>query len=260
MTVADHAERVCELMHIMGVTQATLVGHGMGAAIALHLRSMAPACATQVILVDPDLIAVAPAEPPESPGGRPAPHRCLSGRLRGRMRRIAMLEPVWRKLAPGWLASELHAAMLPAYALREVGVRALDSFLVNYRTREGREAVCAQLRALKRLPTTPTIVRPLSHESAITIASGMLASRRSQVCLTHLTDYLHQVTGTRVAIHQMAGVAHMAPEEAPDRLGSLISDVVRRQYKTESGVAILGDTATGIADVNSNNPPHSTQS
>lgn len=226
MTVTAHAMRVKQLLDIMGVDRATVVGHGMGAAIALHLSHVAPERMAQMILVDPGFLSVAR-------GGRTvsALHdpddSGIRARLSGRLARLAFCEPLWRRVAPGLLASELHAAMLPAYARRDIGVRALDSFLVNYRSREGREAACAQLRALKRpnatgVPDVAVTPTPLS----IAVTTGMLISPRSQRGVARLVERLRTITGTDIPVHQLSGVAYMAPEEAPDRLGAVISDVI----------------------------------
>lgn len=217
MTVGDHATRVRHLMDIMGVSTATLVGHGMGAAIALTVAGQAPERVSRLVLVDPDLIAA------EQYHASARVRRQLRGRLSVRMTRVALFEPLWRRLAPGWLASELHSAMLSAYARRDIGVRALDSYLVNYRTRDGRESACAQLRALKRTTREPTLdTTPPLLRCPITLAVGMLASRRSQHVTKQLLHYLPTRTTGDVSVHQLAGVAHMAPEESPDRLGTVI--------------------------------------
>ena len=133
MTVAAHADRVVALLDVLGVPIASLVGHGMGAAIAMRVAFVQPTRVARLALVNPTLLSRRPRE----------------RRVSGRVSRLAALVPLWRRLAPEWLASALHDSLLPAYAQRSIGAHSLDHYLKSFRTREGRDAACAQLLAFR---------------------------------------------------------------------------------------------------------------
>ncbi|MCO4101711.1 MAG: alpha/beta hydrolase [Gemmatimonas sp.] len=213
MSVAGHAARLAQLLDVMGVPSAMLVGHGMGAAIAARVAHEQPARIAHLMLVNPTLLA---ATAPEA-------------RLNRRVRRLAMLVPLWKRLAPSWLASALHAALLPGFAHRDVGARALDVYLQPFRLRDGRDAACAQLVALNRSrgDTVDALAPGALHcPTALVLgdADPFLNAARS----ARLVTWIGQATNTRATIHQLPGVAHVAPEEAPDRLGTLVGELLTR--------------------------------
>lgn len=213
MTVAAHAARLSQLLDVMGVPVASFVGHGMGAAIVAAVAHQQPERTARVALVNPTLLA----------------DSARDATLSRRIRRVAALVPVWQRLSPGWVASALHAALLPSYAHRDLGARSLDVYLNGFRTRDGRDAACAQLRALQ-LSRTDTIAA--LGEGAIrcpvTLAVGAIDPLLSEARTTRLVDALRRATHDNTVVQRLPGVAHMAPEEAPDRLGTLIAELLTR--------------------------------
>lgn len=213
MTVAAHAARVAALLDVLGVRRASLVGHGMGAAIAAVVAHQHQHRASHLMLVNPTMIALRPADVG----------------LSRRVARLARLVPLWLRLSPGWLASALHAALLPCYAHRDAGARALDLYLKSFRTRDGRDAACAQLAALG----------PSRSDTASALAPGaitcpvLLATSASDPFVTtgrarRLGEALRLAAPNGVEQHELPGVAHVAPEEAPDRLGALVAELLTR--------------------------------
>jgi pimeloyl-ACP methyl ester carboxylesterase len=213
MTVAAHAERVGRLLDIMGVRQAMLVGHGLGAAVAARVAHDQPERIAQLMLVNPTMLAADPRD----------------ATIGGRLSRLAVLTPLWRRLSPSWLASALHAALLPCFAHRDIGARSLDVYLKPYRLRDGRDAACAQLEA----------IRASRHDTIDTLAPGGLRCPTALVLgandpflsgarATRLTDALQRATSGPLTTVTLPGVAHVAPEEAPDRLGTAVGDLLTR--------------------------------
>lgn len=211
MTVSAHAKRLGKLLDVMGVDRATLVGHGMGAAICACLASEQPERVCALALVNPSLL---------SGDARDA-------RINGRLRRLALLVPVWSRLAPSWLASTLHSALLPAFAQRSSGSFALDLYLKGFRTRDGRDAACAQLRAFA--PSADEGARSVQSQSlrcpvALVLGNADVYMPTSRAARLELA--LRNASGDRLAVHRIPGAAHMAPEEAPDRLGTIVGELV----------------------------------
>jgi pimeloyl-ACP methyl ester carboxylesterase len=213
MTAAAHAERVRQLLDVMGMRELLLVGHGLGTAVAARVAHAERTRVTRLMLVNPAML---------SAGSR--------GRIsNGRLRRVAALVPLWQRLDPAWLASALHHALLPCFAHRDVGARALDVYLKPFRRPEGRDSACAQLRALRESDADAAEVLQaggLPCPTSLVLGSDdpYLDSARAEA----LTDTLRRATDDRLSVHQLPGVRHMAPGEAPDRLGTLVGELLAR--------------------------------
>ena len=213
MTVAAHAGRVAQLLDVMGVSVASLVGHGMGAAVAADVAHRHPARIARVALVNPALLS-------------PNPRNAV---INGRISRLTALLPLWKRLSPGWLASALHSALLPAYAHRDVGARSLDLYLKSFRSREGRDSACAQLGALRNSrEDSAAALQPGGIACPVTLAVGTLDPWLSGSRIEQLLSALEGATNNRVVLTRLPGVAHVAPEEAPDRLGTLVAELLTR--------------------------------
>ena len=213
MTIDGHAERRAAVLDVMGVGVASFGGHGMGAALCASLASRLPARVARLALVNPALLAREPRDASVS----------------GRMTRLAALVPLWQRLSPSWLASTLHAALLPAFTQRSSGAHSLDLYLKSFRTRDGRDAACAQLNALA--PSRAEGARALSPNGIrcpVTLTLGdndpFLATARAG----RLQASLHEATSGRSVVQRLPSVAHMAPEEAPDRLGAMVGELLAR--------------------------------
>ncbi len=211
MTVAAHAARLAHLLDVMGVRQAMLVGHGMGAAITARVAHEQPQRVAHLMLVNPLLLAA-------------DPHDATIPR---RLRRLAWLLPLWRRLAPGWLASALHSALLPCFAHRDIGARSLDVYLKPFQLRDGRDAACAQLAALaqSRADTVAALAPggiPCPTALVLGATDPLLTSARAQ----RAEAALQRATGGRVTTLTLPGAAHVAPEEAPDRLGTAVAELL----------------------------------
>ncbi len=211
MTVAAHAGRLTTLLDVMGVRSATLVGHGMGAAICALVASEHPERVTGLALLAPTLLAREPND----------------ARISPRLRRLALLVPLWSRLAPSWLASTLHSALLPAFAQRSNGAHSLDLYLKGFRTRDGRDAACAQLRAFSHsLADASSALAPHAIRCPVTLVVGDADPFVSQARANRLHAALRVASDDRIALERLAGVAHMAPEEAPDRLGTIVGGMI----------------------------------
>jgi pimeloyl-ACP methyl ester carboxylesterase len=213
MTVAAHASRLEQLLDVLGVAEVTLVGHDMGAAVATRLAFGRPDRVAHLMLVNPTLLAGNSAEAP----------------LNRRLRRVALLGWLWQRLSPAWLASALHAALLPGFAHHDRGARSLDVYLKAFRQRRGRDAACAQLQALAHSRgDTVDALAPGAIRCPTALVLGEHDPVLDEARRTRLEGWLQQATNGRLTVHTLPGVAHFAPEEAPDRLGALVSELVSR--------------------------------
>ena len=213
MTVAAHADRLARLMDVMGVPVASLAGHGLGAAVVARVAHLLPERVARIALVNPTFLS------------RDPRHALISKRVT----RLAALVPVWRRLAPEWLASALHGALLPAYAHRTGGAHSLDFYLKSFRTRDGRDAACAQLLAFKESRgDAAAALAPGAIRCPTALALGDDDPMLSAANAARLETELREATNGNLVVHHIPGVAHVAPEEAPDRLGTLIAELLTR--------------------------------
>jgi pimeloyl-ACP methyl ester carboxylesterase len=213
MTVAGHAERLLKLMDELRLATACLVGHGLGAAVAANVAHRSPDRVPQVALVNPSFMARDPRDV----------------RIPASLRRLTALVPLWKRLPGDWLASALHTALLRGYANRSEGAHSLDLYLKPFRSREGRDAACAQLRALAvARGDTVDALSPARLQAQVSLILGaedpFLAPSRVRLLLAAVD----QATENRAVVHRLGGVAHVAPEEAPDRLATAIGELLAR--------------------------------
>lgn len=211
MTVAGHTDRLLGLLTELAVSPACVVGHGLGAAVATRLAHGFPERVAKLALVNPSFLATNPKDV----------------RIPGPLKRLAAFVPLWKRLPGDWVASALHTALVGGYAQRSVGEHSLDVYLKPFRTREGRDSACAQLLALKAFNAdTVQALAPASLTSAVTAVLGeddpFLQPQRA----ARVLQALQHATEGRVVVHRLPGVAHIAPEEAPDRLATIIGDLL----------------------------------
>jgi len=213
MTVAAHATRLEQLLDVMGVREAMLVGHGMGAAVAARVAHERPERIAHLMLVNPTLLAGNAGE----------------ALLNRRVRRVASLVWLWKRLSPAWLASALHSALLPCFAHRDVGARSLDVYLKPFRLRDGRDAACAQLSALQRSRgDTVQALAPGAIRCPTALVLGEADPFLNEARSARVVAWVKAATNDAATVHTLPGVAHVAPEEAPDRLGTLVGELITR--------------------------------
>ena len=218
MTVAAHANRLALLLGVMGVGKATLVGHGMGAAICARVAQEHPDRVAGLTLVNPSLLARAPSD----------------ARVSARLRRLAWLVPLWSRLAPSWLASTLHSTLLPIFAQRSSGAHALDLYLKCFRTRDGRDSACAQLRAFSQsLADTSQSLAAGVIRCPVSLVLGSADPLMSHGRAQRLQHALSEASSDRLTCDRLSGVAHMVPEEAPDRLGTIVGEMITTSTQSD---------------------------
>ena len=209
MTVGGHADRIVQLMDVLGVPVASLVGHGMGAAVASRVAAQHPDRVGGLVLVNPMLIA----------------DSVRDMAITSRLGRVIRLLPLWRRLSSGWLASALHAAILPAFSSRDSGARSLDVHLQPFRSRDGRDAACAQLAALRvSRADDGTSFQSATIRCPVALVTGTDDPWLSAGRMARLEQSLIRAASGNVVVHRISGGAHMTPEEAPDQLGEWITD------------------------------------
>ncbi|MBU6367278.1 MAG: alpha/beta fold hydrolase [Gemmatimonadetes bacterium] len=200
-TVAEHAALVGALLSVFGVEGATCVGHELGGAVALRLVREHPTRVSRAV-------AVAPAFMGSPPAAR---------RLPPHLRRLAWLRPLFMRLPPGWLASALHAALLPGFVDRSQGARTLDQHLLPFRTTAGRRAAAAQLAALA---TASPDAAPSGIPLSLVVGADDRWGRRVAAAVARDR---RAAGAPPMPVEVVPGVGAMLPHEAPDTLAALVA-------------------------------------
>lgn len=127
LTVRAHAERVIELLDVLGVNYACVVGHELGAGVAQAMAVRWPQRVARLGLVS----AVAYDDWPAR-----------------ELRLARAMLPLTRHLPPTFLVSLLRKELIRGYAEHELGERSISRYVRPFATAEGRDALVEHVLAL----------------------------------------------------------------------------------------------------------------
>lgn len=126
-TVDAHADRVIALLDALGVEVACLVGHELGAAIALSAALRHSHRVSRLGLVSAAAFDAWPT---------------------GDVRLVRATLPITRHLPPSWVGSVLRADLLRGYVNRDHAPRSVDRYLHPFEDADGRAAFFQHLQQL----------------------------------------------------------------------------------------------------------------
>lgn len=208
LTSGAHADRLRGLLAELRIDRACFIGHDLGALVAHRFSQTWPALVSRLCLVDP-------------PAGR---HWAASASLAPSA--VGMLGGPLSAFARG----RIRARMISGYVNREAGARSCARYLKPFADSAGGIVLARHTRALRaerfldggvaaagtsgKSGTIPTAVVCGSDDS-------LSNSRRARI----LTAALPGAT-----FHEIEGMGHFSPEEAPTRL----SEILRGQSRPVS--------------------------
>lgn len=201
--VRGHAERVIELLDVLGINYACVVGHDLGGGVAQAMAVRWPQRVSRLCLVS----SVA--------------YDCWPAR---ELRLLRAMLPLTRHLPPAWLLGFLRKEVLRGYMDHERGAHSLDRYLKPFGTSEGRDALVEHLQALDPAETTalgprlkdlvmPTSVVIGAHDPFVTTAT---AERLAQ-----------EIPGASIDV--IADGRHFIPEESPEAVADAIARLLARE-------------------------------
>jgi pimeloyl-ACP methyl ester carboxylesterase len=200
VSVSAHAERALAVLDTLQVTQACIVGHDLGGAVAQWIAVHAPARVTRLVLVS-------------SVG--------LDGWPRWRTRVARASAVIARRLPAPLVAGEAYASLLRGFADPNEGRHALDQFLRPFASPLGRAALLAHLDAQR------------SDETA----SLTLGAVRAPTVIVHgaRDPYVPLTLGRRLqaaipgaALHVIPAGSHFLPLDAPDQIAASVAALLAR--------------------------------
>lgn len=194
LSVHGHADRILALLDELRVERACLVGHGIGAAIALSVADRRPGRVTRVCLVN----AVTAASWPTRQAQLARAVAAVSALLPS----WALLALVRRMLARG-LPASIHVAHVP------------DQYLRPFSAPGGSATLVRHLRALSTRPALPPPSQRFAGPTAIVWGAQdhvlpMADARLLQAAIPQAT--LNVISG-----------GHVAPVESPEQVAAVLT-------------------------------------
>jgi pimeloyl-ACP methyl ester carboxylesterase len=200
--IRAHAERVLQLLDLLGINRACLVGHDVGGGIAQAVAVRAPHRVSHLCLVS----SVAFDEWPSR-----------------EVKLARATIPLVRHLPPSWLTTVLAADLARGYVDEATGARSIERYIKPFATPAGRDILMAHFEALDPADTLEL--------------GGQLGRVVSPTAIIHgAHDPFLPLSGARRLQHAIAGASldiiesgrHFLPEESPERLAELLATLLDR--------------------------------
>jgi len=200
--IRAHADRVIELLDLLGINYACIVGHDIGGGIAQWLAVRYPQRVSRLCLVD-------------SVAFREWPTRDV------KLAR-AML-PLTRHLPATWLLSILRSDLLRGYQDHDRGVRSIELYVRPFASVEGRDAFMEHLLALDSADTVA--VAPRLKE--IIAPTAIVWGRHDPFLPPEIGGRLQDaIPGATLEV--VPSASHFSPEDAPARIGDALKELLLR--------------------------------
>jgi pimeloyl-ACP methyl ester carboxylesterase len=202
VNLRGHADRVIQLLDLLQVERACVVGHDVGGGVAQLMAVRAPQRVAALCLVS-------------SIGYRDWPPSEL------RIARAVL--PVTRSLPADWLVALLRRDMQRGFAEPERAARSMDIYLRPFSGPEGRDTLLEHLVQLDPADTMSLA----QHLGDISVPTAVVWGEED--------PFIRPSTGERLASdipgatsHSLPAIAHFAPEEAPESVGEILLELLTR--------------------------------
>lgn len=202
LTVRAHAERVVALLDLLRLERTAVVGHELGAAVALQLALRWPARVSHLGLASA------------------AAFDCWPVR---ELKVARAMLPLTRHLPPTWLLSLLRGDLVRGYADADRGARSSGMYLRPFAGEDGRTALTAHLAALDAVE-----VAALTARCAEVVApSAVIWGARDPFLDVSVARRLHAALPGST-LHVVPDARHFVPEEAPAPVAAAITELLTR--------------------------------
>lgn len=202
LSIRAHADRLLELLDVLGINYACLVGHDLGGGIAQSLAVRHPQRVSRLCLVSSVAFDAWPAR---------------------EVQLARAMLPLTRHLPPTWLLSLLRTDLLRGYTEHDRGARSIELFARPFATDEGRDVFMQHLLALDSAETaelTPRL-KDLVQPTAI------LWGQHDPFLPVALAERLRDaIPGSTLEVIPHA--RHFVPEEAPHKLAETLGTLLHR--------------------------------
>ncbi|HEY0972287.1 MAG TPA: alpha/beta hydrolase [Gemmatimonadales bacterium] len=202
VTVRAHAERVVELLDMLRIERAGVVGHDMGGGVAQLLAVRWPTRVSHLALVNSIAFDCWPVS---------------------EMKLARAMLPLTRQLPAAWILSAVRRDLLRGYVEQERGAHSLDMYLRPFTSTEGRDSLMAHLAQLHSSDTVEAAAR---HRD-IVAPTAIVWGEQDPWFAPAIGERLQRsIPGS--SLHVVPDVRHFVPEEAPQQVAAVVSDLMSR--------------------------------
>lgn len=202
VTLLAHAERVIALLDALHIERAGVVGHDVGGAVAQLLAIRWPTRVSHLGLVDSAAFTDWPVR---------------------ELRLARAMAPLTRHLPPEWLLSLLRRELARGYVDHERAIHSVEMYTRPFASPEGREVFVQHLNELESSDTQALVPRYKNIVAPTAIVWG------------GDDPFLPAAVGQRLhaaipgsTLHVLPDVRHFVPEEAPQSVADVITDLLMR--------------------------------
>jgi pimeloyl-ACP methyl ester carboxylesterase len=202
---SGHARRLLRLLDVLGIEQAAVIGHGMGATIALEMCAVGMQRVTRLGLINPI-----------TPLSR---HALTSPLLRG-------VVPMFRALPNRVLLTVLRRRLGRLYGDPAGREPTLDHYLRPFRDPQGGARLLAHMRVLSTSVAS-------GEETARARFAAAAPDRPTAIIYGDRDPLLPKSAAEQITTHlggarlyQVAG-GHFSPEESPEQVAAALGDLLR---------------------------------
>lgn len=200
--IRSHGERVIELLDLLGISFACMVGHDIGGGIAQWLAVRHPQRVSRLCLVN-------------SVAFRDWPTRDV------KLARAMM--PLTRHLPATWLLSILRSDLLRGYQDHDRGLRSIELYVRPFASAEGRDVFMQHLLSLESSDTVA--VAPRLKE--ILAPTAIVWGRHDPFLAPEIGHRLQgAIPGATLEV--VAAGSHFLPEDAPAKIGDALAELLSR--------------------------------
>ncbi len=202
VSVRAHAGRVIELLDLLRIERACVVGHDVGGGVAQLLAARWPTRISHLALVNSVAFDCWPTS---------------------EMKLARATLPLTRQLPPTWILSAVRRDLLRGYVEQERGAHSLDMYLRPFTSTEGRDALMAHLAQLDNADTVDAAAR----HRAIVAPTAIVWGDEDPWFAASIGERLQRsIPGS--TLHVIPDVRHFVPEEAPQKVAGVVSDLLTR--------------------------------
>lgn len=202
MGVSAHAKRVLELLDALGIERATLVGHDLGAAIAIDVAVQASTRVSRLCLVNPMTASASWGVAVDTAG------------------RLASL---LGDATPSVIASLMRSRLRRGYVSPERGSHSIEQYLRPFTSSVGQRSLISHLAALRDSHASETGGDPVQISAPAAIVCGADDPFRSSSMAERLQ---RQIPGATMEV--IPGARHFVPEEDPEVVARVITALLNR--------------------------------
>ena len=199
LTAGAHADRLRGLLAELRIDRACFIGHDLGATVAHRFSRAWPALVSQLVLVDPPTGRHWAASASVSTGAAAMFGGPLSAFARGRIR----------------------ARMLSGYINREAGARSCARYLKPFTDAAGGIVLSRHARALRAERFSDAGTSGSASLASDAVPTAVVCGSANPLCPpARAAEMARSLPGA--TFHEIDGMGHFAPEEAPTRLSEIV--------------------------------------